>query len=140
MPLDLGNLRDATNAMAQVVSVSEDPVFMNAQSGAVRNAIRAGVIQHFEFTYELCCNLMRRWLRENMNPDLVISASRRQMFRYAAQTGLIQSYEVWSEFAESRNLTSHTYREDVAAAVYASASAFFIEALALSRLLELSND
>ncbi len=68
MPLDLGNLRDATNAMSQVVSVSEDPVFMNAESGAVRNAIRAGVIQHFEFTYELCCNLMRRWLREkNMN-------------------------------------------------------------------------
>ncbi len=62
------------------------------------------------------------------------------MFRYAAQTGLIQSYEVWSEFAESRNLTSHTYREDVAATVYASAPAFLIEALALLRLLELSND
>ena len=108
--------------MSQVLAVSEDRNFMEAQTEAVRNAIRAGVIQHFEFTYEICCNLMRRRLRESMNPDLVATASRRQLFRLAAQTGLIESFEAWLGFHESRNLTSHTYREEVAAAVYSSAA------------------
>ena len=126
--------------MSQVLAVSEDLNFMEAQTEAVRNAIRAGVIQHFEFTYEICCNLMRRRLRDSMNPDLVATASRRQLFRLAAQTGLIESFEAWLGFHESRNLTSHTYREEVAAAVYSSAPAFLDEALGLLGSLEQAND
>ena len=126
--------------MSQVLAITQDHDFMDAQTEVVRNAIRAGVIQHFEFTYEICCNLMRRWVRESMNPDLVASASRRQLFRLAAQAGLIESFEAWLGFNESRNLTSHTYREEVAAAVYSSAPAFLEEALGLLGRLERSND
>jgi nucleotidyltransferase substrate binding protein (TIGR01987 family) len=137
MPLNLENLSNATHALAQSLAVSEDRDFMDAQNEAVRNVIRSGVIQHFEFTYELCCSLMRRWLRENMAQGLVATASRRQMFRFAARSCLIDSFENWMEFNESRNLTSHTYRQDVAATVFSTVPAFLLAAQSLlARLTE----
>jgi hypothetical protein len=52
--LELSRLQKAVSALASVLAKSDDAEFMNHPDEVARNAIRAGVIQHFEFTYELC--------------------------------------------------------------------------------------
>lgn len=54
MTLDLSNLEKALLQLEQVAERSWDQAFMAAQDDITRNAIRAGVIQHFKIVYDLC--------------------------------------------------------------------------------------
>ena len=53
MPLDLSSLGKSIKALSDLLAVSEDD-----QRKGQRTGIRAGVIQHFEVTYELCWKLI----------------------------------------------------------------------------------
>ena len=44
----------------------------------------------------------------------LITTSPRNAIRQAATVGLIDNPSVWLEFLENRNLTVHTYKEEVA--------------------------
>ena len=46
----------------------------------------------------------------------------------------------WFEYGDARNLTSHTYNEDQAAAVYATVERFAVDAKTLLGRLEAAND
>lgn len=141
MPLDLGGLRRATEALSATLERCEDDALMAGLDHVTRNAIRAGAIQHFEFTFELCWKSIQRWLRENATPeDAEHPRTRRELFRLAARHGLIQDPTPWFAYADARNLTSHTYNEDQAAAVYAAARRFAADAAALLRRLEAARD
>jgi len=54
LTLDLSNLEKALLQLEQVAERSWDQAFMAAQDDITRNAIRAGVIQHFKIVYDLC--------------------------------------------------------------------------------------
>ncbi|HSW45730.1 MAG TPA: nucleotidyltransferase substrate binding protein [Phycisphaerae bacterium] len=54
MPLELDSLRKAVSALNGVLAKSDDAEFMRGLDEVAQNAIKSGVIQHFEFTYELC--------------------------------------------------------------------------------------
>jgi nucleotidyltransferase substrate binding protein (TIGR01987 family) len=47
--------------------------------------------------------------------------SPRQALRAAYQMGLISDIDIWFELLEDRNMTSHTYDQDIANKVYESA-------------------
>jgi nucleotidyltransferase substrate binding protein (TIGR01987 family) len=68
---------------------------------------KAGAVQAFEFCYELCWKFMKRALAQNG----VEASSPRDVFRKAALNKLIDDPEIWFEFLERRNITSHTYEE-----------------------------
>ncbi|MBM4118598.1 hypothetical protein FJ251_12855 [bacterium] len=53
MPLELHSLKKAVAAMEAVLAKTNDAEFMRGLDDVARNAIRSGVIQHFEFTYEI---------------------------------------------------------------------------------------
>ena len=101
--------------------------------------VRDAVIKRFEFTYELSQSTMRRFVetysvhlksRERVTlPTLV---------RTASEDGILRSgWDVWEEFREARNRTSHTYNEDQAVQVLAKVPAFLDEAKFLyGRMLE----
>lgn len=72
---------------------------------------RQGLIQAFEYTHELACKLMKDYLFYQGNSSITGS---RDATREAFAAGLIHDGEAWMEMIRSRNLTSHTYNEDLA--------------------------
>lgn len=79
-----------------------------------------GTIQRFEFTFELCWKIMQTIVREN-KPDVY---GPKNVIREAAKLGLISDPKAWFEFLKNRNLTVHTYKEEIAQQVYQSAKKF----------------
>lgn len=98
--------------------------------------IRAGVIQNFEFVYELSWKYMQRWLKNNVSPERVEGVSRKELFRMAIEQQLIVDFEKWVIFHEARNRATHTYDEANANEVYALASEFLSVAQPLYDRLE----
>lgn len=71
-----------------------------------------GLIQGFEFTHELAWNVLKDYLELEGIQGLVGS---RSTVREAFKRGLIIDGEAWMDMIEKRNLSSHTYNQDVAA-------------------------
>lgn len=82
-----------------------------AQQRPLSKLEEQGMIQAFEYTYELAWNTLKDYLA--MQGETSIHGSR-DAFRLAFRRGLIQDGDTWMEMVRSRTLTSHTYNEDVA--------------------------
>ncbi len=65
MSLDLTALQKGCFSLAEAVANAFDKDFINGLSHSQHKLIIAGVIQNFEFSYELCWKFIRRWLSEN---------------------------------------------------------------------------
>lgn len=100
--------------------------------------IRDGLIQRFEFTYELSHKMLRRYLRqEAASPDEVARMAFPDLIRTSEAQGLLhQGWPGWRRFREMRALTSHTYDAKTALAVVAEIPAFLREAEHLSAELD----
>lgn len=85
---------------------------------------RDATIQRFEFCIELAWKTSKKKLGTATTAPRVI-------IREMSQQGLIASPEKWFSYLEARNLSSHTYREDLAEQVYQVAKEFLPEAQAL---------
>lgn len=70
-----------------------------------------GLIQAFEYTHELAWNTLKDFL-ENMGVQPLYGS--KDTTREAYKRGLIEDGNFWMEMIKSRNLTSHTYNQDVA--------------------------
>jgi nucleotidyltransferase substrate binding protein (TIGR01987 family) len=140
MALDLSSMKKAVSALAGVLAKSDDAEFMDRLDEVARNAIRSGVVQHFEFTYELCWKFIKRWLEINVSPTSADGVTRRELFRLGAENRLIDDVDQWMRYHEARNLTSHTYEPEIAAKVYNIAHVFARDAARLLAALEKRND
>jgi nucleotidyltransferase substrate binding protein (TIGR01987 family) len=74
---------------------------------------RAGIIKSFEYCFELSWKVMKRLLSER---GIVVN-SPKETFRQAAAEGFINDLDLWFDFLEKRNLTSHVYSVEYADAV-----------------------
>lgn len=72
-------------------------------------------IQRFEFTFELAWKTVQRFARFMGAGDC---AGGRSCIKLAYKLGWITDAERWLELLEARNLTSHTYDDGTAKAVY----------------------
>ena len=124
MSLALSSLRRAIDALELTTRAACDSEGDTRLSEGQRIAIRAGAIQHFEFTYELCWKFMKRWLVAVAGRTDVDGISRRELFRIAAQEHLLDDVAGWFDFHTARNRTSHTYDEAVAREVLTVALGF----------------
>ncbi len=88
----------------------------------INEYLRDGVIQRFEYTFELSWKLIKRYFDEIGRRD--IPAGPKPLIREAGKENLIDSVEMWLEFLEARNKTSHIYNEKEAASVYELAKQF----------------
>jgi nucleotidyltransferase substrate binding protein (TIGR01987 family) len=125
--LDITSLKNAFAALERIAAVYQQEAQKQADDNeheGIIEGLRAGLIQAFEFTYELCWKFMKRWLEYNVSRDAVDGIPRRELFRLAAENALIADVKPWFDFHEDRNRTSHMYDEAIAAAVHQTALAF----------------
>jgi len=72
---------------------------------------KQGLIQGFEFTFELAWNVMKDYLEEQGIIDIVGSKA---AVRNAYKNGIIDDGQIWMDMIESRNISSHSYDEETA--------------------------
>lgn len=75
------------------------------------NLEKQGLIQGFEFTHELAWNVLKDYLEMEGIQGLVGS---RSTVREAFKRGLVSDGEAWIDMIQKRNLSSHTYNQEVA--------------------------
>lgn len=71
---------------------------------------RAGIIQIFEMTFELSWKLLKDYLES----DGLFVKSPRESIKTAFQNDIIENGHVWIDALTNRNLTAHTYDENLA--------------------------
>ena len=103
----LSSYRKALSRLAEVVNVMKIRQLNDLESD--------GLIQRFEFTFELAWKLMKSYA-EYQGTDKELMGSR-DAIRWAFENKLIKDSDVWMEMIKRRNDTSHTYDENTAADV-----------------------
>lgn len=136
MHLDLSSLERA------IASLNNSLQVMNAETTAlldnsVQDVIQAGVIQNFEFTYELSHKMLKRYLEmASANPTSIEDIDFPELIRTGAEQGLLQtSWDIWKGYRKARGATSHTYNEEKAQEVLAVIPQFLTEARYLLKQL-----
>lgn len=76
---------------------------------------KAAIIHAYEYTFELWWKTVQRYLEyvesvQDYGPNATI--------KNAFQYNLIQDGQMWMDMLKDRNLTSHTYKEDIADDIY----------------------
>jgi nucleotidyltransferase substrate binding protein (TIGR01987 family) len=114
----LNSYRKALGRLAEVVNVMKIRQLNDFEVD--------GLIQRFEFTFELAWKLMKSYA-DYQGTDKEIMGSR-DAIRWAFENKLIEDSDVWMEMIKRRNDTSHTYDEDTAADVVKSVKDSYYQA------------
>lgn len=119
--LDFTALENSLQRLGEVVEIYKK----SPQDTIVRDSL----IQRFEFTYSITLKTLRKYFIERaFIVDDVNKLSFNEMVRTAMQLNLLKSdLAKWTEFREMRNLTSHTYDENVALKVSGIVPDFYEE-------------
>jgi len=94
---------------------------------------RDATIQRFEYCYELSWKILKRFMADKLG---VREDAIKDIYRQAANYKLISDPERWFTYHDARNLTSHTYNENVAEQTYRAAKDFYFDAEALLKTME----
>jgi nucleotidyltransferase substrate binding protein (TIGR01987 family) len=122
MPLDIAALVNAIDRLREGLG--------RHQSEPADDQLRDGLIQRFEFTYELCHRMLRRFIRQGAaSPEEVDRMAFQDLIRTANQQGLLLGdWPAWRRYRDSRARTSHAYHAQIAQEVAATIPGFLAEA------------
>lgn len=100
------------------------------QNNTEDDQIRDGLIQRFEFTYEIAHKMLKRYLEsQSPTPGEFDGADFPYLIRAGNEKGLLLGdWAKWRVYREMRGKTSHTYDEEVALEVVEGIPAFLDEA------------
>jgi len=113
----LKKLSEAIEYIKKELSEKEiDIEFDHADTNKIlREIIKEGLIQRFEYTYEMAWNVMRDYALFQGNSEI---GGSRDAIRYAFSSNLITDGDLWMDMIKSRIKTSHTYNEETANEIY----------------------
>jgi nucleotidyltransferase substrate binding protein (TIGR01987 family) len=98
-----------------------------------QDVLRDATIQRFEFTFELAWKMLKDiYWQEGIQLN-----SPKEVFKHAFSSGLIKDEKIWLNMLQDRNLTSHTYNEDLSKDVFASLPLYLEEFLKLKEQIKL---
>ena len=138
--LDLSALRSALSSLEDGLDVVRATAWFDQQSAKVQNTLIAGVIQNFEFVYEVGYKMLRRQIElDAASPADVDESNFRDVLRLAGEKGLIADVQAWFRYRQMRNTTAHTYNHEKAQQVYQGTLLFIDDARALLANLEARN-
>jgi nucleotidyltransferase substrate binding protein (TIGR01987 family) len=76
--------------------------------------LRDSVVHRFELTHELAWKMLKLRLEQ----EDVFASTPRETLQTSLEAGFIDDGNAWSDLQKMRNLTSHTYNEELAEEVY----------------------
>ena len=106
------NLERALKSLEQALS-----------SPPVEDRDYAGIIQNFEFVYEL----MWKTLKLILEARKIEASFPRVVFEEAFKQGLLEGNEIWVDMIEGRNLSTHTYDLKLAKKLYQAIRSRYFE-------------
>ena len=112
MPLDLSSFTKALASLQKAYDAKcKDPK---------NEFLLDTCIQRFEYSYELSHKMLKRYLELTEPTSIVIDEmSFPDLIRTGYERGLLlHSWDIWLEYRNARNMTSHTYDEKKAMAVF----------------------
>ena len=122
----------ALAALQRSIEASAPLLTDKAVSSAIQETLRAGVIQHFEFCYELAWKTLKRYLEVGASDKALLDTmSYQELIREGAVKGLIANAENWLQYRHKRNQTSHSYHAEIAENVYNATITFYQDAMDL---------
>ncbi len=125
MPFDLTLLDNAVRQLASgLASSRNDPE---------NELLRDGVIQRFEYSYELSHKTLRRYLMATEpSPEIPEDMTFPSLIRLGSERGLLEGgWDAWREFRKARGTTNHAYDGVKAAEVFLVIPEFLAEAQGL---------
>ena len=130
MTLDFSSLEKAISQLEEGLRI--------AGRAPDNKLMRDGVIQRFEYTYELSHKMLKRFLEATeASPEQFDEMSFADLIRTASERGLVlQGWDKWSQYRKLRGTTSHTYDAKKAAEVFAVIPEFLDEARYLHQKLK----
>jgi nucleotidyltransferase substrate binding protein (TIGR01987 family) len=122
MTVDITSLEKAVQRLTEGLA--------RAQQSPADDQLRDGLIQRFEFTYELSHKTLKRYLESiSATPAQYDAMPFQDLIRSGNEVGLLLSdWPAWRQFRELRSMTSHTYNEAKALQVARAIPAFLAEA------------
>ncbi len=122
MTLDIAPLANAIGRLEEAVVIYE--------RDKAQTLIRDGLIQRFEFTYEIAHKMLKRYLESaSPTPEQFDSMPFQDLIRSGNEQGLVRGdWSVWRTYRDMRSKTSHTYDEGIALEVVAGIPPFLDEA------------
>lgn len=98
------NYRKALARLGEAVELAEERDLSDLE--------QQGLIQGFEFTFDLAWKTLQDYLRENNRPN--DNGGPNVIIQQALDDGIIKGEEAWKAMKKSRDLTSHSYDGDTA--------------------------
>ena len=124
------HLANFTKALGQLTKFIE--------KGDLNELEKQGLIQSFEYTYELAWNTIKDYFEDQAETGIYGS---RDAFRLAFRRGLIENGKIWMDMIKNRTLTAHTYNEEIADAIAgAIVDAYYSEFVTLQNRLQKIKD
>lgn len=107
-----------------------DEGFQRYEKDITDTQIRDGLIQRFEFTYELSHKMLKRYLEfASPTPEQYDGMPFQDLIRSGNEQGLLLGeWPHWRRYREMRSKTCHTYDESIALEVVAGIPEFLSEA------------
>jgi len=132
MPIHL-DFSALTNAVSRL-----DAGLARHLSEPLDSQLRDGLVQRFEFTYEISHKMLKRYLEmSSADPSQFDTMPFADLIRTANEQGLLKGdWNDWRIYREMRSKTSHTYDEAIAVQVVKSIPKFLDEAKALLKSLQ----
>lgn len=91
------------------------------------DTIRDGVIQRFEFTFELAWKSLKEYMQDQGSTSPLQFP--KQVLREAYAAELISDDGLWLKMLDSRNMTSHIYDDHQASVVMSDVQNYYYSAL-----------
>jgi nucleotidyltransferase substrate binding protein (TIGR01987 family) len=137
--LDFSSLDKAIKQLQKSLSYLDSDLAKNDSD--LYAQFRSASIQAFEYCYELGHKSLKRYLQKTMpSQEIIDIMSFPELIRTGYETGLLQnSWNIWREYRDARNHTSHAYAEHIADSVLLVIPKFLHEIQFLYLKLNLSS-
>lgn len=109
--MDIKRLREKLELYLNALERLKESLDMEPASPVIKD----GVIQRFEFTYELGWKLMKAYLEYQ---GITEGRTPREVYKESFRAAIILNGDAWLDMMTDRNLTSYTYDEKMADEIY----------------------